>query len=67
MSYVRTPEHRALRAALIKKWRPWEHSTGPKSHEGKKTAANRSYKGKSRTLMRQLAKVLRQQARQLNI
>jgi len=67
MSYVRTPEHRALRAALIKQWRPWEHSTGPKSQEGKKTAASRSYKGKTRPLMRELAKVLRWQASQLNI
>ena len=67
MSYVRTPEHRALRASQIRRWRPWENSTGPKSQEGKQTSARRGYKGKTRPLMRELAKVLRWQARQLNI
>ena len=35
MSYYRTPEHRARRSAAIQQWRPWEHSTGPKSEKGK--------------------------------
>ena len=34
-----TPERRARQAALIKTWRPWEQSTGPKSSEGKAQAA----------------------------
>ena len=35
MSYFRTPEHRKLRAELIRRWKPWEQSTGPKSAEDK--------------------------------
>jgi hypothetical protein len=34
-SYYRTPEHRARQSAAIQQWRPWEHSTGLKSEEGK--------------------------------
>ena len=67
MSYVRTPEHRALRSALIKQWRPWEHSTGPKSQEGKKTSSERGYKGKTRPLMRELSRVMHEQLNVLKI
>ena len=35
MSYYRTAEHRKLRAELIRRWKPWEKSTGPKSSAGK--------------------------------
>lgn len=30
-----TVERRALQAVRIHLWRPWEHSTGPRSPEGK--------------------------------
>ncbi len=59
MSYHRTPEHRALRAQLIKRWKPWEKSTGPKSPEGKATVAQNAYKGAWREQMRELHKLLR--------
>ena len=37
-----TPERRARQAELIRAWKPWEQSTGPKSPEGKAIAsANR--------------------------
>lgn len=61
MSYVRTPEHRALRAELIRRWKPWEQSTGPKSPEGKKRASMRGFKGATRPLVRELALALNQQ------
>ena len=36
-----TPERRARQAALIRTWRPWEQSTGPRTIEGKaRTARN---------------------------
>ena len=44
MSYYRTLEHRALRATLIKQWKPWEKSTGPKTDEGKSTVAKNAVK-----------------------
>ena len=30
-----TPERRARQAELIRQWRPWEKSTGPKTEAGK--------------------------------
>jgi hypothetical protein len=30
-----TLEERARQAALIKTWKPWDHSTGPNTPEGK--------------------------------
>ena len=62
MSYYRTPEHRALRAELIRRWRPWEKSTGPTTEEGKRRSAMRGYKGGQRQQMRELARLLREQA-----
>jgi hypothetical protein len=34
-----TPERRARQAALIRRWQPWQRSTGPKTKEGKARAA----------------------------
>ena len=65
ISYIRTPKHRALRAELIKKWKPWEKSTGPRSKAGKAASAMRGYKGGTRGMLRELSKVLREQARML--
>jgi len=61
MSYLRTPEHRALRAALIHLWKPWERSTGPKSKAGKERSAMRGFKGGDRKEMRELARALKSQ------
>lgn len=65
MSYVRTPEHRALRAELIKRWKPWEKSTGPKSAAGKARAARNADKGGTRPMLRELRAALRAQAKTL--
>lgn len=65
MSYYRTPEHRAKRAELIRRWKPWEKSTGPKSPEGKARSAMRGFKGGTREMLRELARMLREQAEAL--
>ena len=65
MSYFRTPEHRALRAELIRRWKPWENSTGPKSEDGKARSAMRGFKGGDRPILREVARVLREQAETL--
>jgi hypothetical protein len=39
MAHGWTPERRARQAALIRTWRPWAHSTGPRTAEGKAQAA----------------------------
>ena len=59
MSYIRTPEHRAARSQMIRRWKPWERSTGPKTPEGKRRSAMRGYKGAVRPSLRILAKALR--------
>ena len=65
MSYYRTPEHRARQSAAIQQWRPWEHSTGPKSEEGKARVSRNAYKGGTRAMLRGLARLLRKQCEAL--
>ena len=65
MSYFRTPEHRARQAELIRRWKPWEHSTGPLTDEGKATVARNADKGGTRAMMRELRRALRDQAEAL--
>ena len=58
MSYYRTPEHRRLRSELIRRWRPWEHSTGPKTQEGKAKVSRNAFKGGTRAMLRELRRIL---------
>ena len=54
---------------MIRTWRPWEKSTGPRTVEGKATAARNGDKGGAwkierdhlRALRRQMAELLREQ------
>jgi hypothetical protein len=59
MSYYRTAEHRRLRAELIQRWKPWEHSTGPRTVAGKAKSSRNGYTGGARETLRELAKLLR--------
>ncbi|NBW68315.1 MAG: hypothetical protein EBR47_06425 [Betaproteobacteria bacterium] len=61
MSYYRTPEHRALRAQLIQQWKPWEHSTGPRSEAGKAKVSQNAFKGGWRQQFKELRTLLREQ------
>lgn len=61
MSYYLTPEHRKLRAELIRQWAPWTKSTGPKSEAGKARVSRNAFKGASRELLRKLSHSLRDQ------
>ena len=56
-----TQERRARQAELIRQWRPWEKSTGPKTAEGKTVVSQNAYKGGWREVLRVLAGVLREQ------
>ena len=40
-----TPERRARQAQLIRRWRPWEQSTGPKTAESKAKSSRNADKG----------------------
>lgn len=39
-----TPERRKNQSEAIRKWKPWQQSTGPKSRAGKHRSAMRSLK-----------------------
>ena len=40
-----SPERRARQAKLIRQWRPWEKSTGPRTQVGKEVVSRNAYKG----------------------
>ena len=55
-----TPERRARQAAAIRQWRPWDHSTGPRTGAGKARVAQNAYKGAHRATLRRLARLLKE-------
>ena len=68
-----TAERKARQAALIRTWRPWEQSTGPRTAQGKAQAASNgreshgltpeilAQRSKMRDLMRAVGELLREQ------
>lgn len=56
-----TLERRQRQAELIRTWRPWEQSTGPRTDDGKAVAALNSWKGGVRQRLREVADALRAQ------
>src|SRR5262245_25528191 len=49
----------------IHRWKPWERSTGPKTAAGKARVSRNAYKGGTRPLLRELARILREQQREV--
>jgi hypothetical protein len=60
-----TPERRAAQSTEIKNWRPWEHSSGPRTADGKARSSRNAWRGghrrQVRELMKRLGRALRQQ------
>jgi hypothetical protein len=54
-----TPERRSRQSEAIRRWKPWERSTGPRTSEGKARVARNPYKGGGRARLRILARLLR--------
>jgi hypothetical protein len=52
-------EGRAGQAQAIRRWKPWERSTGPRSVEGKTTSSLNAYEGGHRKALREKLRVLR--------
>lgn len=50
-----TTERRQRQAELIRTWKPWEQSTGPKTPEGKAAVARNPWKGGHRQMLRELS------------
>lgn len=53
-----TVERRARQALLIRTWRPWERSTGPRIDAGKSRASRNAFKGGHWRELRELAKAM---------
>lgn len=60
-----TPERRAKHAEAIKRWKPWEKSTGPKTSEGKEASKMNGWKGGERSLGKEVRRLLREHSSQL--
>lgn len=61
-----TEEERQRQAELIRQWRPWEQSTGPKTLEGKTRTSQNADKGGTRAMLRTISRVLREQREALD-
>jgi hypothetical protein len=59
--WLATVTGRTCAGSLIQRWKPWERSTGPKTPEGKARVSRNAYKGGTRPLLRELARLLREQ------
>ncbi len=57
-----TPAEKQRQAELIRKWRPWQSSTGAKTIEGKAKSSRNAYKGGLRQQLKTLRQFLRKQA-----
>ena len=53
-----TPERRKRQSEAIRRWKPWQQSTGPKSPEGKALVARNAWTGGHRAHLRNLTKML---------
>ena len=56
-------ERRAKQAELIRLWKPWAKSTGPKSPEGKERVAINAWTGGHRAQLRELSKLVNAEVR----
>lgn len=50
-----TDERRKRQAVLIRHWKPWQRSTGPRTATGKARACRNAYKGSVREDLRRIA------------
>lgn len=46
---------------MIRQWKPWEKSTGPRSPQGKAKVSTNAYKGGTRQMLRELSRLLKEQ------
>ena len=65
MAHGWSPERRARQAEAIRRWCPWQQSTGPRSAEGKAKSSMNADKGggwlKERNELSQIRRLLREQ------
>lgn len=60
-----TDEQRQRQAEAIRRWAPWNQSTGPRTAKGKARASRNAYQGGTRVQMRKLGRALREHGHML--
>ena len=55
-----TQERRAKQAELIRGWRPWESSTGPRTAQGKARSRMNRYRGGTKQKVREFNRLMRE-------
>jgi len=58
-----TLERRQRQAEVIRRWRPWEQSTGPRTPEGKERVSRNACKGGHRQKLRELITLVNAETR----
>ena len=58
-----TLERRQRQAELIRQWKPWVQSTGPKSPEGRERVSRNAWTGGHRAQLRELSKMVNAEVR----
>ena len=58
-----TPERRQRQAELIRQWKPWAKSTGPRSLEGKERVSRNAWTGGHRAQLREMSKLVNAEIR----
>ena len=53
-----SPERRQRQSELIRQWKPWAKSTGPKSPDGKERVSRNAWQGGHRPELRELARMV---------
>src|SRR5688500_1977799 len=61
-----TAERKARQSVLIRRWRPWERSTGPRTKAGKARVSRNADKGGTRRMLREIRRSLREQEQARN-
>ena len=59
-----TADRRVRQGRAIRRWRPWEHATGPRTSEGKARSARNADRGGEWRRERELFKMLQQSLRE---
>ena len=59
-----TLERRKRQAELIREWKPWAKSTGPRSPEGRQRVSRNAWTGGHRQQLRELSKMVNAEIRQ---
>ena len=61
-----TPERRAKQAEAIRRWKPWEQSTGATTPEGKRISSQNAFKGGVRPRERYVRRLIWQRRREID-